>query len=137
MEFAGLNEQIEYMTRKRIIEVPELVDEEPVLLLIVSEGGVPIFTQSFKVDKSFEDHLFGGFFTAINSFISEMFSEGLDRASFGEHTLLMKSIPPFLMFYIYKGQSYSAQKRVNSFIRELKSIGVIDTILMNEDIKNI
>jgi hypothetical protein len=121
LKLAGLNEQIEYITKKRMIEVPELSDEEPILLLIVSEGGIPVFTQSFISDKSFEDHLFGGFFTAINTFINEMFSEGLDRASFGEHTLLMNSIPPFLMCYVYKGQSYSAQKRVNSFIRELKS----------------
>ncbi|MFW9820181.1 MAG: tetratricopeptide repeat protein, partial [Candidatus Thorarchaeota archaeon] len=121
LELAGLNEQVEYMTRKRMIEVPELSDEEPVLLLITSEGGIPIFTQSFVYDKDFKDHLLGGFFTAINSFINEMFSEGLDRASFGKHTLLMNSIPPFLMCYVYKGQSYSAQKRIKSFINEIKS----------------
>ncbi len=49
-----------------------------------------------------------------------MFSEGLDRAFFGEHTLLMNSFAPFLMCYIYKGQSYSAQKRLKSFVEELK-----------------
>jgi tetratricopeptide (TPR) repeat protein len=115
-----LTEQIENMLRNRIIDAPELSDEEPVLLLIVSEGGMPFFTQSFIDDKAFEDHLFGGFFTAINSFINEEFSEGLDRASFGKHTLLMNSISPFLICYIYKGQSYSAQNRIKSFVRELK-----------------
>ena len=121
MKLARLNEQLEHMIRKRTIEVPELSDEEPVLLLIVSEGGIPFFSQSFIEDKSFEDHLFGGFFTAINSFINEKFSEGLERASFGEHTLLMNSISPFLMCYIYKGQSYSAQNRIKSFINEVQS----------------
>ena len=70
-------------------------------------------------DKAFEDHLFGGFFTAINSFISDKFSEGLDRAIFGEHTLLMNSIPPFLMCYVYKGQSYSAQQKIRYFLDKL------------------
>lgn len=121
MKLARLNEQMEHMIRKRRIEVPELSDEEPVLLLIVSEGGIPFFSQSFIEDKSFEDHLFGGFFTAINSFINEKFSEGLERASFGEHTLLMNSISPFLMCYVYKGQSYSAQNRIKSFINEIQS----------------
>ncbi|MFX1464755.1 MAG: tetratricopeptide repeat protein [Promethearchaeota archaeon] len=121
LKLAGLNEQMENMVRKGMIQIPELTDEEPVLLLIVSEGGVPFFTQSFIEDKSFEDHLLGGFFTAINSFINEMFSEGLDRASFGKHTLLMNSVSPFLIFYIYKGQSYSAQSRIESFIKEVKS----------------
>ncbi|MFX1241903.1 MAG: tetratricopeptide repeat protein [Promethearchaeota archaeon] len=120
-KLAGLNKQMENIVKKQKIDVPELSDEEPVLLLIVSEGGVPFFSLSFMEDKSFEDHLFGGFFTAINSFINEIFSEGLDRASFGKYTLLMNSIPPFLMCYIYKGQSYSAQKRIKSFINELRS----------------
>ncbi|MFX0007583.1 MAG: hypothetical protein ACFFAV_12750, partial [Candidatus Hermodarchaeota archaeon] len=77
--------------------------------------------QSFTQDKTFEDHLFGGFFTAINTFINEIFSEGLDRVSFGEYTLLMNSISPFLMCYVYKGQSYSAQNRIKSFIKEIES----------------
>ncbi|MFW9826544.1 MAG: tetratricopeptide repeat protein [Candidatus Thorarchaeota archaeon] len=117
----NINEQIENMVRNRIIDAPELLDEEPVLLLIVSEGGIPFFTQSFGDEKAFEDHLFGGFFTAINSFINEMFSEGLDRASFGKHTLLMNAVSPFLMCYVYKGQSYSAQKRIKAFINEIRS----------------
>ncbi|MFX0156253.1 MAG: tetratricopeptide repeat protein [Candidatus Hodarchaeota archaeon] len=116
-----LNEQMEHMVKKRMIEIPEFPDEEPVLLLIVSEGGTPYFSQSFIEDKSFEDHLFGGFFTAINSFINEKFSEGLDRASFGEHTLLMNPISPFLMFYVYKGQSYSAQQRIKYFIDKIQN----------------
>jgi len=108
------------MIRRRELDVPELLDEEPVLLLIVSEGGTPLFSQSFIEDKAFEDHLFGGFFTAINSFINEKFSEGLDRAIFGEHTLLMDSISPLMICYVYKGQSYSAHHRLKSFINELQ-----------------
>ena len=121
MEFARLNEQMENMIRKRAVEVPELLDEEPVLLLIVSEGGRPIYSQSFKKDQSFEDYLFGGFFTTINSFIKEKFSEGLDRVSFGEHTLLMNSVPPFFICYIFKGQSYLAQQRVRYFIDKIQN----------------
>jgi tetratricopeptide (TPR) repeat protein len=121
MEFARLNEQMENMIRKSAIEVPELSDEEPVLLLIVSEGGSPLFSQLFIKDQTFEDHLFGGFFTAINSFISEKFSEGLDRAIFGKHTLLMKSISPFFMCYVFKGQSYLAQQRFRYFIEKIQN----------------
>ena len=121
MELAHLNEQMEDMIRKRAIEVPELSNEEPVFILIVSEGGRPIFSQSFIEDQKFEDNLFGGFFTAINSFISEKFSEGLDRASFGEHTLLMNPVPPFFMCYVFKGQSYLAQHRIRYFIDKIQN----------------
>ena len=121
MEFARLNEQMENMIRKRVLEAPELSDEEPVLFIIISEGGVPMFSKIFVEDQTFEDHLFGGFFTAINSFISEKFSEGLDRAIFGEYTLLMNSVSPFLTCYVFKGQSYSAQHRIRYFIKEFQN----------------
>ncbi len=121
VELARLNQQMENMIRMRAKDIPEVSDENPVLLLIVSEGGTPFFSQSFIEDKSFEDHLFGGFFTAINSFINEKFSEGLDRAIFGDHTLLMNSVSPFMICYVYKGQSYSAQNRIKSFINEIQS----------------
>jgi tetratricopeptide (TPR) repeat protein len=121
IKLAGLNKQIGNMIKKRVIEIPELSDEAPVLLLIVSEGGISIFSHSFEADQGFEDHLFGGFFTTINSFINEKFSEGLDRAIFGEHTLLMNAISPFFICYVFKGQSYSAQQRVGVFIDKIQN----------------
>jgi tetratricopeptide (TPR) repeat protein len=121
IELSHLDDQVNKMTQKQMINVPELSEEEPIFLLIMSEGGRPIFSQSFKQHKHFEDHLFGGFLSAINSFMDEMFSEGLDRASFGEHTLLINSVMPFFMCYIFKGQSYSAQHRLRYFLDKLKS----------------
>ncbi|MHA2181083.1 MAG: tetratricopeptide repeat protein [Promethearchaeota archaeon] len=119
-KLAGLNEQIEIMVKKRLVDISEAKSEEPVLLLIVSEGGVPYFTHSFIEDKSFESHLFGGFLSTIDYFISEMFSEGLDRAMFGEHTLLMKSISPFFISYIFKGDSYFALQKLDKFQERLQ-----------------
>ncbi|MFX1457949.1 MAG: tetratricopeptide repeat protein [Promethearchaeota archaeon] len=120
MELARPNEQMERMIRKREIIVPKLTDEDPIILLIISEGGTPIFSESFVKEWSFEDHLFGGFLTAINSFSDEIFSEGLNRANFGEYTIIMNSLYPFLVCYLFKGQSYSAQQRIRFFIEELK-----------------
>jgi tetratricopeptide (TPR) repeat protein len=119
-KLAGLKEQMEIMKKKGLGELPDILDEKPVFLLVVSEGGVPIFSQSFSSDTSFKEHLFGGFFTTINRFITENFSEGLDRASFGNYTLLMNAISPFLIVYIYKGQSYSAQKRLSLFLDKIR-----------------
>ncbi|MHA2475265.1 MAG: hypothetical protein ACXAES_18745, partial [Promethearchaeota archaeon] len=55
MELSRLNDQMEGMIRKRAIENPDVSEETPVLLLIVSEGGVPHFSQSFAVDQVVED----------------------------------------------------------------------------------
>ena len=119
-KLAGLSEQMEKMVKNRIVDFPDIKNEEPVLLLIISKDGVPIFTQSFIKDNIFGEYLFGAFFAAFNSFMDEEFSEGLDRASFGEYTLLMKAITPFLICYVYKGQSYSAQTRIKMFIEKLQ-----------------
>jgi tetratricopeptide (TPR) repeat protein len=120
-KLAGIKEHIENMVKKRMVSVPELSNEDPVLLLIISEGGVPFFTRSFIEDKSFESHLFGGFFSTIDCFIKEMFSEGLDRAVFGEYTLLMKSVPPFFISYIFKGDSYYALQKLDNFIENVQN----------------
>jgi len=50
-----------------------------------------------------------------------MFSEGLDRAIFGEHTLLMKSVPPFFISYIFRGNSYYALKKLDYFIVKIQN----------------
>ena len=120
MELARLNEQMGQMMRKRELELPDLPDEVPIVLLIISEGGRPIFSESFVEEWSFEDHLFGGFLTAVNSFSVEMFSEGLDRANFGEYTIIMNSLHPFIVCYLFKGQSYIAQQRVKILIDKIK-----------------
>ncbi|MFW9879107.1 MAG: tetratricopeptide repeat protein [Candidatus Thorarchaeota archaeon] len=115
IKLANLNKQMENLFRKRAIDASELSDENPVLILIVSEGGRPIFSRPFIKEWSFENHLFGGFLTAINSFSDEVFSKGLERAKFGDYTVLLKSVPPFLIFYLFKGQSFQAQKRIGYF----------------------
>jgi hypothetical protein len=63
--------------------------------------------------------------TSINYFISEVFSEGLDRAVFGQYTLLMMPIEPFLICYIFKGYSYFAQHKIKSFISSLRNDNII------------
>ncbi|MFX0043219.1 MAG: hypothetical protein ACFE8L_09925 [Candidatus Hodarchaeota archaeon] len=119
-EFAGLTEHMENMVKKRMIESSKITEEDPVSILIITEGGSALFSHSFIDQKSFDSQIFGGFLTTIDYFIREMFSEGLDRAIFGEYTLLMKFIEPFFISYIFKGSSYYAIQKINGFIEKLK-----------------
>jgi len=121
MEFARLNEQMDDMLRKRVVEPSEIKEEESVVILIISKGGNPIFSQSFAEGWSFQDHLFGGFLYAINSFSDEMFSQGLDRAIFGEFTILMNAISPLIICYLFKGQSFLAQQRMKHFVDTIQN----------------
>ena len=121
MEASRLNDQMDNMLRKRVVEPEEIKEEESVVILIISTGGIPIFSQAFAKGWAFKDHLFGGFLSAINSFSGEMFSEGLDRAIFGEYTILMNAVSPFIVCYLFKGQSFLAQKRMKQFSNTLQT----------------
>jgi tetratricopeptide (TPR) repeat protein len=120
-ELAGLNDQIEKTVRKRMIESPEISEEDPVMILILTEGGNLLFSQKFASDFSFEEDLLGSFLTTTHYFINAAFSEGLDRAVFGQYTLLMTPLQPFLVCYIFKGYSYSAQFKISSFIDSIQN----------------
>ena len=121
LQLARLNEQMDNVLRKRVVEPDEIQDEESVVILIISKGGNPIFSQSFTEGWSFQDHLFGGFLSAFNSFSDEMFSQGLDRAIFGEYTIIMNAISPFIICYLFKGQSFLAQQRMKHFIDAIQN----------------
>ena len=56
------------------------------------------------------------------SFSNEFFTEGLDRAKFGQYTVLMETIPKFSICYLYKGQTYLAKKKLEYFIERLQNI---------------
>jgi len=120
IELAKLSEHIENMLLMRKIDNLKISDEEPFTILIVTEGGTSLLSHSFIKDIPFESHLFSGFLTTIDYFIREMFSERLDRAKFGEYTLLIKSIPPFFVSYIFKGDSYYALQKINYFIDHIQ-----------------
>ncbi|TET61714.1 MAG: tetratricopeptide repeat protein [Promethearchaeota archaeon] len=119
MELAQIDDQMKSLLWDRDLSSLEHSDEDPVLILILAEGGVTIFSHIFSKDWSYEDDLVGGFLSALNSFSSELFSEGLDRAKFGQHTVLMKPFESFSMCYVFKGQSYFAQKKINRFIESI------------------
>ena len=131
LELTGLNEQMENMVKRRMIEVPEISKEDPVMLLILTEGGNLLFSKKFVEDFSFEDDILGGFLTTINYIISEVFSEGLDRAIFGQYTLLMMPLQPFLVCYIFKGHSYFAYRKIKNFLDSIQNDSDIWQSLQN------
>ena len=122
-------DEVDRMQGKRAIEPPNLIPEVPGLLLIIGEGGFPLFSNLFSESYSVEEDLISGFLSAFNSFSSEIFSKGLDRAKFGDHTLLMQSINGFSVCYLFKGQTFHAKQKLSRFIESIKSITSIwDTL---------
>ncbi|MHA2123834.1 MAG: tetratricopeptide repeat protein [Promethearchaeota archaeon] len=129
INLASMDETLDLMQGRRTVNAPELVNEEPVLLLILTAGGVLIFSHSFANEWEFDSEIFGGFLGAFNSISAEIFSEGLDRAKFGQHTVLMKNIADFAFCYLFKGQTYIAQQKLLKFVENFqKNISMMDTL---------
>jgi len=121
LELASLEDTLDLMQGRRAVKAPNLIDEEPVLLLIITVGGILLFSYPFSDEIKIDDELFGGFLSAITSFSDEVFSEGLDRAKFGQYTILMKDIAEFSFCYVFKGQTYLAQKKFADFIEDFQA----------------
>ena len=128
-ELAKLNEQMAYMLKKHPMKVSKASEEEPVTILVITEGGTPLFSHSFIEEKEFESYLFSGFLTTIDYFMKETFSEGLDRFIFGNYTLLLKSVAPFFICYVFKGESYYALQRIQYFIENVQKEGIWQNLL--------
>ncbi|MFX1477114.1 MAG: tetratricopeptide repeat protein [Promethearchaeota archaeon] len=120
LKLASIDKVIDRLQGKRGLEPPELTNEAPILLLIISEGGFTAFSKSFVEGRTFEENLISGFLTAFNAFSNELFSEGLDRAKFGEHMVIMKIVGSFSVCYFYKGQSYYALQKLTRFAEAIR-----------------
>ncbi|MHA2267915.1 MAG: tetratricopeptide repeat protein [Promethearchaeota archaeon] len=120
MNLVSLDDTIGRMQGKRAIEPTESINEDSMLLLILGEGGVLLFSYPFTDEWKFDEELFGGFLTAFNSISDEIFSEGLDRVKFGKHTVLMEPLSKFSICYLFKGESYLAKRKLVKFAELLK-----------------
>ncbi len=115
-----LESTIEGILGRRGVKPPKLENEEPLLLSIITEGGVVIFTYPFSEGWKRDNELFGSFLTAFSSFSDEYFSEGLDRAKFGKYTILINSIKKFIVCFLFTGQSYQAKQKLARFVNHLR-----------------
>ncbi len=122
LSHTSLEETILRMIKKRAVEPPSFKEEEPVLILIVAEEGIPLFSQNFGQETQFNDLLVGGFLTAINSFMQEAFAtEGsIERIKHQDYTLVLQFKEKLRFCYVFKGPSYGAMNKLSNFIHQLE-----------------
>jgi predicted nucleic-acid-binding protein len=119
IELASFDGVINRLQGKRVVDPPELADEEPILLLIMDNSGVSYFNHAFSTDWDHSD-LFSSFMSAFNTFSSEIFSKSIDRIRIGDNTILINPVEPFLACYVIKGQSYPALQKLTRFTEAIK-----------------
>lgn len=137
LDNSNLTTHIAQLLRKMPRESINLENEEPILLTIMKKEGPTVFTHPFINEWKVNSQLFGGFLSAFNSFSGEFFSTSVDRARFGEYTLLMYSLTPFILCYVIKGNSYVAQKRLELFAETIQQhIDLWEDILQTARLNN-
>ncbi|MFX1233998.1 MAG: tetratricopeptide repeat protein [Promethearchaeota archaeon] len=125
IELASFKDVIDRLQGKSSFKESKLTPETPILLLIIGEGGLPVFSHSFTEELSFQNGIISGFLSAFNSFSNEIFSKGLDRAKFGDYILNIQSAGSFSLCYLFKGQTYIAKFKLSQFQKEIQSDSVI------------
>jgi len=111
----GRKQQMQKISR----QPSNITPESPILLLVMAKSGLPLYTKIFSKEWKFKEELFSSFLSAFNSFSTEIFSEGLDRANFGKFTILMTGLPPFKSCYVFEGRSTLAQQKFTQFNESL------------------
>ncbi|GAH41131.1 unnamed protein product [marine sediment metagenome] len=120
LELASVDKVIERLQGRRTIEPLESGGQQPVSVLILAAGGVLLFSYPFSDDWKQDDDLFGSFLSAFLSFSDEFFSQGLDRAKFGEDTILLQPVGDFSICYLFKGQTYFAKRKLEKFAETIQ-----------------
>ncbi|MFW9865184.1 MAG: hypothetical protein ACFFEN_03725 [Candidatus Thorarchaeota archaeon] len=120
LKLASIENILDRLKGNRAIEPPKLVDEQSMLILILNEGGVLLFSHPFTDEWKFDNDLFGGFLSAFNSIHDEIFSEGLDRVKFGNYTVLMEPIENVSVCYLFKGQTYPAKQKLTKLVERIQ-----------------
>ncbi len=120
IKLSGLNDQVVQMLRKREVEHPKLIAEQPVLFAIMTKEGDVVLSSPFTADMTIDDTQFGEFLSSCNAFCDQIFSESFDRVKFGRYTILITALDSFCVYYMFQGHSYSAQQKLNHFIEAVK-----------------
>jgi hypothetical protein len=125
LELASVDKVMERLQGRRALEPLESSGQQPVSLLILAKGGVLLFIHPFTDEWKQDADLFGSFLSAFSTFSDEFFSQGLDRAKFGEETILLQSVGSFSICYLFRGQTYFAKQKLEKFVETIQKDPVI------------
>ena len=122
-ELAELENMMGAILRKRESSYDDLPGEDPIMVLILDEAGLCLYSSTFTAEETtLQDQLIGGLLTSINAFMREAFSisGSIERIKHQNNTLLLKNVGPYLFSYVFQGQSYTAIQKLDKFIENIQ-----------------
>lgn len=121
LELAQLEDLVTRMLRKKMLDIPEQPSEEPVMLLIIAAGGLTLYSKTFIEEAEIDEHLIGGFLSAVGSFGSEIFASAgvIERIMYEEYTLALKTFDSLTFCYAFRGPSYTALLKLDQLSQKI------------------
>jgi len=120
LKIVEIDKTLDHMMGKKMIEPPDLVEEDPILLVIMSKAGNTFFNHTFIKNWDHSD-FFSSFISAFNTYSSEIFAKNIDRIMIGENIISIEIVEPFMACYVSKGQSYPAIKKLIKFSEVIRN----------------
>lgn len=115
-------------------ELLGLEQEEPVLLRILSENSSVLYSREFLSGDLSSDPSITGLITTVSRLVQDshlsMF-ESLKQIKHKDHVIFLKSLEPFLFFYISKSRSYDEQRKLEEFIQAVQRTDSIREALID------
>ena len=112
--------------------------EQPILLMIITDGGIPLYSYHFQHQTPLKDNLIASFLIAMHQFSKETFQQGgdLKQITLKEYKIVFMSFDTRIFAYVYQGNSLMAMKTLETFIETISSnqrfwkefIGIIPVI---------
>lgn len=139
LSIVDIENQIHVMKSQKVEEDVSFIQENPEFILILNESNDTIFSYHFTKDIEVSDEIISSYLSAFNSFCNEVFSECFDRAKIGSYMVVMRNVKKSFIYYVFKGQTISALRKINSLANLIENDATINSFLEKavQDIKPI
>lgn len=100
-------------------ELLGLDQEVPVLVRILNEKGLTLYSRKFRVEDH-SDQSVNGLVTIISRLSQDSklsLFNSLNQIKHKEHVIFFKAVKPLIFFYICKSRSYDEQRKLEEFIK--------------------
>jgi hypothetical protein len=117
LELADFEHVMKTLVKKNM-DIPEIIEETPLLFLILDEAGNSKYTLRFSNSRAINETLVGVFLTAIISFTKTAFSssEPVERIKHQDYTIILKSVQSYMFCYVFEGPSYFALQKIETLL---------------------
>lgn len=131
VKIAGIEELILQMNKQKKVEAIKKEPEAPIFLIILTSSGFPAYSKNFSNQMILNDQLISGFFTAINSFVQEAFqvTGSIKRIKHDKNTVIFSKLDHLLFAYIFQGQSYFADQKLDQLVLKLQNSSIWQKLL--------